>query len=123
MVKNADEMKAIVDRKPDSGEDETSEKTQEAVPRTGGSMTEARAEITLKFNTIPEVRTVPSGRVSFDLVAPNGVVFTVNIKGKSWRKASENMQQFSNWVPAGGGQLGNPTPSGFEVADASLSFA
>ncbi len=123
MVKNADEMKAIVDRKPDSGEDETSEKTQEAVPRTGGSMTEARAEITLKFNTIPEVRTVPSGRVSFDLVAPNGVVFTVNIKGKSWRKASENMQQFSNWVAAGGGKLGNPTPSGFEVADASLSFA
>ncbi len=107
LVKDALEMKEIEDNPPILVQKEI-------------LMTEARAEITLKFNTIPEVRTLPKSRIEFDLVAPNGVVFTVNIKGKSWRKASENMQQFSNWVAAVGGKLGNPTPSGFEVADAGL---
>ena len=108
MVKDALEMKEIEDNPPDLVQFEEI------------LMTEARAEITLKFNTIPEVRELPKGRVEFYLKAQSGVVFTVNIKGKSWRKASENMQQFSNWVAAVGGKLGNPTPSGFEVADAGL---
>ena len=110
MIEDAAEMKEIEDNPP-------------ILELKDISMTDARAEITLKFNTIPEVRELPKGRVEFYLKAQSGVVFTVNIKGKSWRKASENMQQFSNWVAAVGGKLGNPTPSGFEVADASLSFA
>ncbi|MGK7872373.1 MAG: hypothetical protein AB4426_03375 [Xenococcaceae cyanobacterium] len=83
-------------------------------------MTEARAEITLKFNTIPEVRTLPKSRVEFYLLAPNGVVFTVNIKGKAWRKAEASMKEFPEWVAMVGGKLGNPTSNGFEIEGAGL---
>ncbi|MGK7873504.1 MAG: hypothetical protein AB4426_09370 [Xenococcaceae cyanobacterium] len=107
MVKDAEEMKAIASTPP--------EQIQKEI-----KMTEARAEITLKFNTIPEVRTLPKGRVEFYMLAPNGVVFTVNIKGKSWRKAEASMKQFSDWVAMVGGKLGDPTPKGFEVKDAGL---
>ena len=83
-------------------------------------MTEARAEIALKFTTIPKVREVPNGRVEFDLTAPNGVVFTANIKRKTWRKSEASMREYEHWVASVGGKLGNPTASGFELADAGL---
>lgn len=83
-------------------------------------MTEARVDITLKFSDVPQVRELPQARVEFDLTAPNGVVFTVKIKGKSWRKAEASMQEYDNWVAAVGGKLGNPTKSGFEVDGAGL---
>ena len=83
-------------------------------------MTEARAEIALKFSTIPQVREVPNGRVEFDLTAPNGVVFTANIKKKTWRKSEASMREYNHWVASVGGKLGNPTASGFELADAGL---
>lgn len=83
-------------------------------------MTEARVDLTLKFSTVPQVREVAGGRAEFELTAANGVVFTVNIKGKSWRKAEASMQEYDNWVAAVGGKLGNPTKSGFEVDGAGL---
>ncbi len=83
-------------------------------------MTDARAEITLKFNTIPEVRELPKSRVEFYLKATTGVVFTVNIKGKAWRKAEASMKEFPSFVAMVGGKLGAPTSKGFEVEGGGL---
>ena len=83
-------------------------------------MTEARAEIALKFSTIPQVRDIPNGRVEFDLTAPNGVVFTANIKRKTWKKSEASMRELEHWVASVGGKLGNPTSSGFELEGAGL---
>ncbi len=107
MILNAAEMKEIEENPPELAQKEI-------------KMTEARAEITLKFNTIPEVRTLPKSRVKFYLKATNGVVFTVNIKGKSWRKAEASMKEFPEWVAMVGGKLGAPTSNGFEVEGAGL---
>ncbi len=83
-------------------------------------MTEARAEIALKFSTIPQVREIPNGRVEFNLTAPNGVVFTANIKRKTWKKSEAAMRELEHWVASVGGKLGKPTSSGFELTDAGL---
>ena len=83
-------------------------------------MTEARAEIALKFSAIPPVREIPNGRVEFDLTAPNGIVFTARIKTKTWRKSETSMREYEHWVAPVGGKLGNPTALGFELTDAGL---
>ncbi len=107
MIEDAAEMKEIEDNPP-------------ILELKDISMTDARAEITLKFNTIPEVRELPKGRVEFYLKATNGVVFTVNIKGKSWRKAEASMKEFPSFVAMVGGKLGAPTSNGFELEGAGL---
>ncbi len=107
MIKDAAQMKEL-------------EENQPILELKDISMTDARAEITLKFNTIPEVRELPKSRVEFYLKAPNGVVFTVNIKGKAWRKAEASMKEFPSFVAMVGGKLGAPTSSGFEVEGGGL---
>ena len=84
------------------------------------NVTEAKAEITLKFNIIPQINPLPQGRVEFHLKDASGLVFTVNIKGKSWRKAEAAMKNFPQWVAAVGGKLGAPTTNGFQLESAGL---
>ncbi len=83
-------------------------------------MTTARAEITLKFNTIPKVREIGNKKVELDLLASNGVVFTIALKGKSWRKAQSSMVEYADWIANVSGKLGNPTDRGFEVLEAGI---
>ena len=86
------------------------------------SMIEARAEITLKFNTIPTVREIGNKKVELDLLASNGVVFTIALKGKSWRKAKSSMEEYADWIALVNGKLGNPTDKGFEVLEAGIQI-
>ena len=83
-------------------------------------MTLARAEITLKFNTIPKVREAANKRVEFDLATDKGVVFTVNIKAKSWRSALKKMEEMDDWIAAVKGKLGQPSERGFFLTEAGL---
>ena len=83
-------------------------------------MTLARAEITLKFNTIPKVREAANKRVEFDLATDKGVVFTVNIKAKSWRSALKEMEEMDDWIAAVKGKLGQPCERGFFLTEAGL---
>jgi len=53
-------------------------------------MTEAKSEITLKFNA------------------------------KSWRKAETSAAEFESWAGAVSGKLGQSTTQGFEVVDAGI---
>lgn len=87
----------------------------------GEDMTEAQAEITLTFSTIPTVRNLPSEQVSFDLLAPNKIVFTVFLREKGWRDAEAKIQQYKDWKASVKGQLSHPTPSGFEVCKAQIN--
>lgn len=83
-------------------------------------MTLARAEITLKFTTIPKVRCADNKRVEFDLATDKGVVFTVNIKAKSWRSALKKMEEMDDWIAVVKGKLGQPCERGFFLAEAGL---
>jgi hypothetical protein len=50
-------------------------------------MTEAKSEITLKFNSLPEAVPAANKKVALRLTDQNGVTFTARINAKSWRKA------------------------------------
>lgn len=83
-------------------------------------MTEARSEITLKFNSLPEAVPAANKKVEISLTDQNGVTFTARINAKSWRKAEADVAAFSDWGGAVSGKLGQPTDNGFEVVDAGI---
>ena len=83
-------------------------------------MTEARVEVALKFNDIPEAREIDNGRVELKLTAANSTVFTVTLKGKAWRKAEKMMNEFPEWTANASGKLGAKTDDGFELEGAGL---
>ena len=83
-------------------------------------MTEARSEITLKFNSLPEAVPAANKKVEIRLTDQNGVTFTALINAKSWRKAEADATTFSDWGGAVSGKLGQPTDNGFEVIDAGI---
>lgn len=83
-------------------------------------MTEAKSEITLKFNELPEAVPAPNKKVEISLTDQNGVIFTALINAKSWRKAEADVAAFSDWGGAVSGKLGQSTANGFEVVDAGI---
>jgi hypothetical protein len=85
-------------------------------------MTQAKSEITLKFNELPEAKPEVNKKVKVSLADQNGVVFTALLNAKSWRKAEANAAQFESWAGAVSGKLGQPTANGFEVVDAGIQI-
>ena len=84
------------------------------------SMNEARAEVALKFNAIPQVQEIDKGRVELKLTTPNGTVFTIDLKAKTWRKAEKSMQEYAEWVGSVSGKLGAKTDDGFALDGAGI---
>ena len=84
-------------------------------------MTEAKAEITLKFSELPEAKPLPNKKVEIELTDQNGVTFTVALNAKSWRKAETNAAEFESWAGMVSGKLGK-TDLGFEVLDAGVQI-
>lgn len=83
-------------------------------------MTQARSEITLKFNELPQVKPAENKKVEINLTDQNGVVFTALVNAKSWRKAEADAVAFSDWGGAVSGKLGQRTGDGFEVVEAGV---
>jgi hypothetical protein len=83
-------------------------------------MTTARAEITLKFNELPETKPSANKKVEITLIDLNGVTFTTLINAKSWRKAEADAAAFSEWGGAVSGKLGQRTADGFDVVEAGV---
>ena len=83
-------------------------------------MAEAKSEITLKFNSLPEANPAANKKVVIRLTDQNGVSFTALINAKIWRKAEADVAAFSDWGGAVSGKLGQPTDNGFEVVDAGI---
>ena len=83
-------------------------------------MTEAKSEITLKFNELPEATPAENKKVEITLTDQNGVIFTALINAKSWRKAETDAAAFSDWGGAISGKMGQRTENGFQVVDAGI---
>jgi len=83
-------------------------------------MTQARSEITLKFNELPSATPAANKKVGITLTDQNGIVFIALINAKSWRKAEADAAAFSEWGGAVTGKLGQPTADGFEVVEAGV---
>jgi hypothetical protein len=85
-------------------------------------MTQARSEITLKFNELPQVKPAENKKVEITLTDQNGVVFTALVNAKSWRKAEADAAAFNEWGGAVSGKLGQRTADGFEVVEAGVKI-
>ena len=85
-------------------------------------MTTARAEITLKFNELPQVKPAENKKVEITLTDQNGVSFTALVNAKSWRKAEADAANFHEWGGAVSGKLGQRTADGFEVVEAGVGI-
>ncbi|MDZ4872102.1 MAG: hypothetical protein CLLPBCKN_001490 [Chroococcidiopsis cubana SAG 39.79] len=83
-------------------------------------MTQARSEITLKFNELPSATLGANKKVEITLTDQNEVVFTALVNAKSWRKAEADAANFSDWGGAVSGKLGQRTADGFEVVEAGV---
>ncbi|PSB42829.1 hypothetical protein C7B80_26175 [Cyanosarcina cf. burmensis CCALA 770] len=83
-------------------------------------MTQARSEITLKFNELPQVKPAENKKVEITLTDQNGVTFTALVNAKSWRKAEADAANFYEWGGAVSGKLGQRTADGFEVVEAGV---
>ena len=83
-------------------------------------MTQARSEITLKFNELPQVKPTENKKVEITLADQNGVTFTALVNAKSWRKAEADAANFNEWGGAVSGKLGQRTADGFEVVEAGV---
>lgn len=84
---------------------------------------EAKSEVTIKFTGgLPEAKPAPSKKVEVNIADQNGVIFSVLLNAKSWRKAESNTQAFADWVGAISGKLGQPTNNGFTVEGAGIQI-
>lgn len=83
-------------------------------------MIEARSEITLKFNELPDAIPAPNKKVEVRFTDQNGITFTALINAKSWRKAEADVAAFEEWGGAVSGKLGKPSINAFELVDAGI---
>jgi len=85
-------------------------------------MLQARSEVTIKFNgELPPAKAVEGKKVEVELTDQNGITFTAQINGKSWRKAEASVAEFADWAGMVSGKLGR-TDNGLEILDAGVQI-
>lgn len=83
---------------------------------------EAKSEITIKFSGgMPQAKPAPNKKVEVNITDQNGVNFSVILNAKSWRKAEANSQDFTEWVGAISGKLGQ-SENGFIIEGAGIQL-
>ena len=84
---------------------------------------EARSEITLKFSgSLPTAIPVANKKVEIEFIDHKGVVFTVLVNAKSWRKAEANASFVCYWAGAVSGKRGSRTEKGLSLVDAGVQI-
>ena len=84
---------------------------------------EVKSEVTIKFSgELPTATPAENKKVAIDLTDQNGIVFTAQVNGKSWRKAETSASEFADWAGAVSGKLGQRTENGFEIVDAGIQI-
>ena len=83
---------------------------------------QVKSEITIKFSgELPPAKPVEGKKVEVEFTDQNGLVFTAQINGKSWRKAEASVAEFADWAGMVSGKLGR-TDNGLEVLDAGVQI-
>ena len=77
-----------------------------------------KLELTIKFNTLPQVKQV-DGRCHFK-VDCDGRVFQVTMKQKQWSKLETASTTYAQWVAALSGKLGAATSDGFVLEEPNI---
>jgi hypothetical protein len=78
-----------------------------------------KLELTIKINELPQGKTLQNGWESFELDC-DGLIVSVSVKPKIWKKLTDAQANFPMWVAAIGGQMGEATASGFVLKQPSI---
>jgi hypothetical protein len=82
-------------------------------------MVSGNLELTIKNKDMPEAKTVTNGWKQFDIDC-DGVVFTITVKPKAWKKFEEAQAAYPQWVAAIKGKLGQRTAKGFILDEVGI---
>lgn len=82
-------------------------------------MVSGSLELTIKIKEMPEAQTVTNNWKQFKIDC-NGVVFTITVKPKAWRKFEEAQAAYPQWVAAIKGKLGQRTAKGFMLDEVGI---
>ena len=82
-------------------------------------MVSGNLELTIKIKDMPEAQTVTNGWKQCDIDC-DGVVVTITIKPKVWKKLEEAQAAYPQWVAAIKGKLGQRTAKGFMLDEVGI---
>ena len=80
-----------------------------------------KLDLVIKISELPESQTLKDGSQSFE-VDCGGRVVSVTVKQKQWKKIPEAQANFPMWVGAIAGTMGESTPTGFVLDNASIQI-
>lgn len=81
--------------------------------------TEARMEVTLKFNELPQAKPASPQTMIFALKAGQQTV-VVEVRNKVWNKLKTATQQYPQWVASLTGQMGEAIAGGFRLQNPAV---
>ena len=81
---------------------------------------DAKLEVTLKFSTLPDAKTVGQGKMAFALKTPDGQFVTVEVSSKAWNKLVKTAEDWPSWIAALTGTMGERTEQGFVLVNPGL---
>ncbi len=88
------------------------------IKRICSSPTPAKADVTIKFNELPQVRFGP-GVAAFAIEA-DGRVILIELKRKVWQKIETAVSEWPEWVAVVQGKMGEPFEGGFQLREPGL---
>ena len=80
-----------------------------------------KLDLVIKISELPESQTLKDGSQSFE-VDCGGRIVSVTVKQKKWKKIPEAQANFPMWVGAIAGTMGESTPTGFILDNASIQI-
>jgi hypothetical protein len=80
-----------------------------------------KLDLVIKISELPESTTLKDGSQSFE-VDCGGRIVSVTVKQKQWKKIPEAQANFPMWVGAIAGTMGESTPTGFVLDNASIQI-
>ena len=80
-----------------------------------------KLDLVIKISELPESQTLKDGSQSFE-VDCGGRIVSVTVKQKQWKKIPEAIANFPMWVGAIAGTMGEATPTGFVLDNASIQI-
>jgi hypothetical protein len=82
-------------------------------------MVSGSLELTIKIKDMPDAQTVANNWKQFDIDC-DGVVVTLVVRPKVWKKLEEAQAAYPQWVAAIRGKLGQRTAKGFMLDEVGI---
>ena len=82
-------------------------------------MIQGKLEISVKITELPQAQTVENGWLQFEIDCGDHIV-SVTVKPKIWKKLTDAQANYSMWVAAITGKMGDATDKGFVLIEPNI---